>query len=208
LTGISDQIDRLFEEFTPRSRRPERAYSDLRPASCDIRYAHSLLDDSRLEELSDHEHRIFMRLVRWSAIKRIWTYSPPDESGRDENWKFFPRVLGIEKDSDWPRLKLRFVDLGLIEINDGRLRVHESFAFISSIGVERPAMAPVLRMAILRRDNFTCGYCGSTAGPFDVDHVVPVSRGGSNDEGNLLTACAQCNRSKGAKTIEEWLGGA
>lgn len=61
----------------------------------------------------------------------------------------------------------------------------------------------------LRRDIFAifdaCVYCASTDGPFEIDHVVPVSRGGSSDAGNLVLACRPCNRSKRDKLVEEWL---
>lgn len=37
-------------------------------------------------------------------------------------------------------------------------------------------------------------------------HVMPISRGGSNDPENLATACAPCNRSKSNRTPQEWRG--
>jgi hypothetical protein len=49
-----------------------------------------------------------------------------------------------------------------------------------------------------------CTYCGTTSGPFALDHVVPVSRGGSNHYANLTPACVPCNASKGSRTLEEW----
>lgn len=48
-----------------------------------------------------------------------------------------------------------------------------------------------------------CIYCGS-AGPIELDHVIPISRGGSHSLGNLVSACRPCNRSKGNKMIMEW----
>jgi hypothetical protein len=49
-----------------------------------------------------------------------------------------------------------------------------------------------------------CGYCSShqrhLLGPLEVDHIVPLCRGGSGDEDNLWLACARCNRYKGAQT--------
>lgn len=47
-----------------------------------------------------------------------------------------------------------------------------------------------------------CAYCPSPA--THADHVVPLSKGGSNDISNLLPACAPCNLSKGAKDLAVW----
>ena len=43
------------------------------------------------------------------------------------------------------------------------------------------------------------------AGRFEIDHVLPVSRGGSNWPANLQLLCVSCNRSKSDKTMEEWI---
>lgn len=62
-----------------------------------------------------------------------------------------------------------------------------------------------LRAYVFERDNYTCQYCGRRGVKLECDHVIPVSRGGGNDLSNLATACRDCNRSKQAKTVEEWL---
>ena len=62
-----------------------------------------------------------------------------------------------------------------------------------------------LREAIFERDGRKCSYCGATE-DLAVDHVVPLSRGGTNDPGNLTPACKPCNSSKRDKLVEEWLG--
>ena len=55
-----------------------------------------------------------------------------------------------------------------------------------------------LRYEVLRRDNFTCRYCGAAAPEvaLEVDHIVPVALGGRDDPTNLATACADCNGGK------------
>ncbi len=60
------------------------------------------------------------------------------------------------------------------------------------------AVSKRLRYEILRRDNHACRYCGATAPgvPLTVDHVVPVSLGGSDDPENLVAACRECNSGK------------
>ena len=62
----------------------------------------------------------------------------------------------------------------------------------------------VVKTRILKRDDYTCAYCGSRGGILEVDHIHPVSKGGSHEDVNLTTACLPCNRSKSNKTVEEW----
>lgn len=69
----------------------------------------------------------------------------------------------------------------------------------------RSSIPPGLRFKVFNRDNFRCVYCGR--GPSDgvklqVDHVQPVSKGGTNDLLNLVTACSECNLGKGNKDIK------
>jgi len=61
---------------------------------------------------------------------------------------------------------------------------------------------PVNRREVLRRDHHTCQYCGSTHN-LTLDHVVPLSRGGSHTWDNVVTACERCNQRKGNRTPEE-----
>lgn len=63
----------------------------------------------------------------------------------------------------------------------------------------RSPISPKLRFDVLRRDKYVCQYCGA-CGPdveLEVDHVIPVSRGGTDDIDNLKTTCFDCNRGKG-----------
>lgn len=60
------------------------------------------------------------------------------------------------------------------------------------------AVSKRTRFEVLRRDNHTCQYCGETAPNviLHVDHVVPVSLGGSDKPENLVAACRDCNIGK------------
>lgn len=55
-----------------------------------------------------------------------------------------------------------------------------------------------LRFEVFKRDSFTCQYCGQSAPNvvLEVDHLLPVSKGGDNDILNLITSCWACNNGK------------
>ena len=63
----------------------------------------------------------------------------------------------------------------------------------------------VIRETVFRRDDYTCQYCGIRGVRLECDHIIPVSRGGNHEPGNLTTACFTCNRSKRDRLVEEWL---
>jgi len=60
------------------------------------------------------------------------------------------------------------------------------------------AVSKRLRYEVLRRDSYTCRYCGAKAPDvaITVDHVLPVALGGSDDPSNLAAACDSCNGGK------------
>lgn len=63
----------------------------------------------------------------------------------------------------------------------------------------------VTRKNILLRDGGRCQYCGQRfeSSELTLDHVVPRSRGGKNEWGNLVTACKKDNHRKADRTPEE-----
>ena len=63
-----------------------------------------------------------------------------------------------------------------------------------------------LRHEVFKRDGYRCRECGASKDEtsLEIDHIVPVARGGTNDIGNLQTLCRECNRMKHTDT---WVGG-
>ncbi len=57
-------------------------------------------------------------------------------------------------------------------------------------------------LRIFQRDKFRCVYCGYTGKTFEtwryltIDHLNPRASGGTEDDGNLVTACMDCNTIK------------
>lgn len=58
---------------------------------------------------------------------------------------------------------------------------------------------------LFRRDLMTCSYCGKHFNEQQLtrDHIIPVSKGGSNTWENCVAACWKCNNKKGSKMLED-----
>ena len=61
-----------------------------------------------------------------------------------------------------------------------------------------------LRFAVLKRDGFTCQYCGQQAPnvKLEADHIVSVEDGGADSLENLCTSCYACNRGRSGLHIQ------
>ena len=88
------------------------------------------------------------------------------------------------------------------------IKVLESKLTASAFAKEqRILMTKKLRDLIKRRDNFTCCNCGNSTYVepnllLEIDHIIPVAKGGRTVEENLQTLCWKCNRAKGAKITD------
>lgn len=60
-------------------------------------------------------------------------------------------------------------------------------------------VTPKMREKVFERDGYQCRYCGTKTGPFEIDHVYPVSEKGLTCIDNLAVACKTCNNKKNAK---------
>lgn len=63
-------------------------------------------------------------------------------------------------------------------------------------------MAPNKKRRVRKRTNGLCGYCGLTAN--SVDHILAQSKGGADDDSNLIASCFSCNKIKDSLTLEEF----
>lgn len=63
-------------------------------------------------------------------------------------------------------------------------------------GQTREPLPEHTRIAIMRRDRFTCQWCNTRNTLFEIDHIVPWSAGGSDHSVNLRTLCTGCNQDR------------
>jgi len=69
----------------------------------------------------------------------------------------------------------------------------------------RKSLSKRIRFEVLKRDKFTCRYCGAKAPDvvLCVDHIRAVADGGTNDILNLVTACQDCNSGKSDRRLDD-----
>ena len=118
----------------------------------------------------------------------------------------------------YPQYKFQYTSAGgnsgqttTVELNTPTLEalsatLADKIRWAKSTAGQRALMTTALRGHVKERDNYTCLSCGVslTAEPhllLEVDHIMPVSRGGLSVPENLQTLCWKCNRSKGAKVV-------
>lgn len=70
---------------------------------------------------------------------------------------------------------------------------------------KRKAISKKQRFEVLKRDSFTCQYCGAKAPEaiLHIDHIKPVYKNGKNDVLNLITSCDECNFGKGKRELSD-----
>ncbi|MDR1188881.1 MAG: HNH endonuclease [Bifidobacteriaceae bacterium] len=118
----------------------------------------------------------------------------------------------------YPEYKFQYVSAGGNSSQESAIRLDtpaldalsatlaEKIRWAKSAAGQRALMTAALREQIKQRDRYTCLQCGVSlaAEPhllLEVDHIMPVSRGGLSMPENLQTLCWRCNRSKGARIV-------
>ncbi len=99
----------------------------------------------------------------------------------------------IEKESYKLFNNNEFVYMVGIESNSPPIR--------KTVKKERALVTDGFRYKILKRDNFKCKACGKSASEVElqIDHIIPVSKGGKTIESNLQALCKKCNSGKSNK---------
>ena len=74
---------------------------------------------------------------------------------------------------------------------------------VSTGRITKRSIPDAVKRAVLEESE-GCAYCFDLKAPLQVEHYVPLSRGGLNDRGNLRAVCVSCNSQKRAMLFHEW----
>lgn len=82
--------------------------------------------------------------------------------------------------------------------SDGVIRANKKFVRYESLTRTQISDRKNIFKQLLQDYDNSCAYCGAES-DLAIDHIIPVSKGGSNEYGNLQILCRRCNSKKGVK---------
>ena len=128
--------------------------------------------------------------VRWAVLPRAARYYAAGKVVTDLGESLFSMVGGLQERSG---LRSEFITSSIVMIR-GRHRIPYGHAHVG-----------LTKHRLFVRDRHVCAYCGGlfAESELTVEHINPVSRGGSQSWTNVVTACRSCNTRKGNRTPEE-----
>lgn len=109
-----------------------------------------------------------------------------------------PATLRVLIGSNAPVRLKELIEGGWLEYSDAPARTEDRSGWASR------HVAAELRAELLAAANHQCAWCKSTE-RLEIDHIIPISRGGNGDRSNLQVLCRRCNRSKRTRTSAEHL---
>jgi hypothetical protein len=107
-------------------------------------------------------------------------------------------VKGLYSDDQIKLLILEDFDRERMYFEKLKVKFNEAPSQDSSY--ERPRIPESVRIEVWRRDGGKCARCGSRE-KLEYDHIVPISKGGSNTARNIELLCEKCNRSKSNNVV-------
>jgi hypothetical protein len=124
-----------------------------------------------------------------------------------DNSRYIAGLLGCSV-RKWNGFRDELLSLGKIRVSGEFLtaQILQDWRKEAAKSETRPAIPLSILQQVTEHHGDVCFYCGCETGPFEIDHVKPWSSGGQHTFENLVVSCRPCNRSKGAKSLDEWEG--
>ena len=151
-----------------------------------------------MEQISDE----IPSLIRKHSEERFWREIGLQDI--DFSTDYFPRFLFQYVSPGGNASLENSVVMDIANLNQMVEYLNGRIKWRKSVAGQRALMTSGLRRSILRRDGYTCQRCGVSMREephllLEVDHIVPLSRGGLTTVDNLQTLCWRCNRRKGSR---------
>lgn len=146
------------------------------------------------------------KIKKWIKNDRI--LNPEKYKKQRREWYLkYGKFRKIKKDKDYYKIRYNILKEKLLTnptFRENFLAKNRKYA--DKYRYSRNKTRLKLRFKLLEKYNFTCQYCGrkSPNVKLEIDHIIPKSKGGTNNETNLIVACHDCNMGKLDKILTEF----
>lgn len=121
------------------------------------------------------------------------------------NFSIYVRLLRVDRNDHYKSSKTRSFTIEEIQKLITRVEQKQGSYYLdneiweSICRVERGKVSNKIRFAIYKRDGYRCKMCGKSGdnNDLEIDHIIPISKGGKSTFDNLQTLCHDCNVKKG-----------
>jgi hypothetical protein len=140
-------------------------------------------------------HRMYRVGLEWRRFRR----DTPSYRKLRPTWRYRLRYH-VSKTRELPRPTFKGQPV-VVPVPEVRLSHRLAYRARSEWNRMRDAVAPV----VLRRDGYACAWCDTPLHEdnWSIDHIIPLSKGGSNEMHNLQAMCRSCNSQKGDR-VDAW----
>ncbi len=165
-------------------------------------------------ELTHRGDRIRAKLARRRAVRRNrrgrktrYRQARFNHRKRSDGWLAPSLRHRVETTMTWVNRLLKYcpitdISIELVRFDTQKLQNPEISGACYQQGV---LFGYELREYLLTKWQHQCAYCGAKNIPLEIEHIHPLSKGGSNRVSNLTIACHQCNQKKGSQPVEKFL---
>ncbi|HSN23239.1 MAG TPA: RNA-guided endonuclease IscB [Methylomicrobium sp.] len=158
-----------------------------------------------------HNSLVTRRAIRRSRRARKTRYRQPrfDNRVRPVGWLSPSLQSRVDNVAQWVSKLLLLAPIGKMAIETVRFDTQRLCnPEISAVEYQQGELFGYeTREYLLAKWGRKCAYCGKQNLPLQIEHIVPVAKGGSDRISNLTLACDKCNKKKGSQDIRKFLAG-
>ncbi len=131
-------------------------------------------------------------------LEQLKLLIPANESSLQFSYEMLERVLNIPK----KEIKANIREL----VNQGKIEIEGNSLIIVGYQAKRCNIPEHIKEQVYKKFNNRCAYCGEKLTPDTrtIDHIVPLSEGGSNYITNFFPACIYCNTLKASLSLKNF----